>query len=61
MCIRDSVIADPSAYKDLGVACLVGVVMVPLVLRDRVLSRSEGGLMALCYVVYLFMAGGSAV
>lgn len=58
--ISPIVIADPSAYKDLGVACLVGVVMVPLVLRDRVLSRSEGGLMALCYVVYLFMAGGSA-
>ena len=43
----------------LAVACLVGVVMVPIVMRDRILSRSEGGIMAVAYLLYLVMSGGS--
>ena len=52
-------ISDPSTYKDIAVACLVGVVMVPIVMRDRILSRSEGGIMAVAYLLYLVMSGGS--
>lgn len=55
--IQPIVITDPAAYKDILVACVVGVVMVPMVLRDRLLTRTEGGLMALTYVIYLALSG----
>lgn len=57
--LQPIVIHDAAAYKDIAVACLVGVVMVPMVLRDRVLSRTEGGLMALTYIMYLVLSGGT--
>jgi cation:H+ antiporter len=47
------VIVDQGALLDLGVAVLVVGLLVPMVLRDRVLSRVEGGVMASGYLVYL--------
>lgn len=49
------VIEDRLALVDMAVALGVTAILIPLVLRDRVVSRFEGGAMALGYVGYLFL------
>ncbi|MCB9666207.1 MAG: calcium/sodium antiporter [Alphaproteobacteria bacterium] len=44
-------------WVDLGVAFLVTVLLIPMILRGRVISRVEGGLLITLYVVYVVGLG----
>ncbi len=54
--IRPIVIVDQAAFLDLGVALATTLLLVPMVVRDRLLSRVEGGILAGGYVVYLLVS-----
>lgn len=51
--IEPVVIREAGAWKDLAVAIVVTMILVPVVLRGRPLSRVEGGFLILAYLLYL--------
>jgi len=53
--VRPIVIMDPWSLADLVVAVLVTLALIPIVVRDKSVSRVEGGAMALGYVTYLVL------
>lgn len=46
---------DPGSWKDLVVAISVTLLLVPMILRGRLVSRTEGGMLVFAYALYLFM------
>lgn len=46
---------DSGTWKDLAVAFLVTLLLVPLILTGRRISRTEGALFVLAYLVYVVM------
>jgi cation:H+ antiporter len=53
--IEPIVLVDPAAWKDMAVAVLVTAMLVPVILRGRALSRTEGGLFVGAYLTYFLM------
>jgi cation:H+ antiporter len=53
--VRPIVIMDQWSLADLLVAVLVTLALIPIVLRDKSVSRVEGGAMAAGYVTYLVL------
>lgn len=46
-------LVDPAAFIDMGVAVVVAALLVPMVVRDQVISRVEGAIMSALYIGYV--------
>lgn len=53
--IEPIVLRDPGVWQDMLVAFVVTLLLVPMILRGRHVSRSEGGLLVTSYCIYVVM------